>query len=263
MGLFSMLQAKKQKKLDIKAEIMNEALSEVFTDCYYSLEEKIKAETVRDSGLIDEWNLDTDSYDMKKRFEYRGNDYFKGKYKGHEIECSDVDITKYFTVIDTDEDGNQEEREDFETSFKGIWMICKLEKSLGTMIRVREKEDTPIIFIKIVGKRKQVKSDVETENTSFNEQFQVLTDNPQKAFYVLTPHFMEHILSADNKANGRILLSFSNDKVHIAIHNRKDSFEIKKGSEIKEPELLKKRIQSELKYATDILDELLRNQNLF
>ena len=41
MGLFSMLQAKKQKKLDIKAEIMNEALSEIFTDCYYSLDERI------------------------------------------------------------------------------------------------------------------------------------------------------------------------------------------------------------------------------
>ena len=72
---------------------------------------------------------------------------------------------------------------------------------------------------------------------------------------------MEHILSADKKAEGRILLSFSNDKVHIAIHNGKDSFEIKKGSEIKEPELIKKRIQSELKYATDILDEPLKNQN--
>lgn len=32
MGLFGMLQASKQNKLDIKAGVMREALSEVFTD---------------------------------------------------------------------------------------------------------------------------------------------------------------------------------------------------------------------------------------
>ena len=72
---------------------------------------------------------------------------------------------------------------------------------------------------------------METENLAFNEQFQILTNDAHSAFYTLTPHFMEHILSADNMANGRTMLCFDEDRVHIAIDNNRDSFEIKKGSD--------------------------------
>lgn len=263
MGLFGMLQASKQNKLDIKAGVMREALSEVFTDCVYDPEGAIKRETVRDSGLIDEWDRDRDSYDTKMSFQFAGNDSFSGKYKGCEVACCDVNITKYWTVIGEDEDGKEREREECETSFKGLWMICRLEKPLRATIRIREKADMPLLFRKIVGARVHAKSDVETENPAFNEQFQILTDDAHSAFYVLTPHFMEHILAADHKADGRTLLCFSGNQVHIAIHTGKDFFEIKKGSEIRDPEALKRRIQGELQYLTGILDELFHNKNLF
>lgn len=263
MGLFSMLQAKKQKRVDVKAGVMREALSEIFADCVYNPEGAIRRKIIRDTGLIDEWDFDTDSYDTKKSFRFAGNDHFSGKYKNREIECCDVDITKYWTVTETDEDGKEQEYENSETSFKGIWMICKLEKPLRGTVRVREKADTAILFRKIVGARVRAKSDVTTENQAFNEQFQILTNDAQTAFYILTPHFIEHILSADHKANGRTLLCFSGNRAHIAIHTGKDLFEVKKGSEIRDPVALKQRIHGELQYVTGILDELFRNENLF
>lgn len=263
MGLFNMLNANKQKRLDIKAGVMREALSEVFADCVYNPEGAIKRETIRDSGLIDEWDRDKDSYDTKMSFKFIGNDYFSGNYKGREIECCDVDITKYWTVIEQDEDGKEQERENFETSFKGIWMICTLEKPLMATVRIREKADTGFLFRKIAGERIRAKSDVETENSAFNEQFQILTNDPHSAFYILTPHFMEQILSADHQANGRTLLCFSGNRAHIAVHTGKDSFEVKKGSELRDPAALKGRIQGELQYVTGILNELFCNENLF
>lgn len=263
MSLFGMLNANKQKRLDIKNAVMREALSEVFANCVYRPEGVINRETVRDSGLIDEWDQDRDSYDTKMSFKFAGNDYFSGSYKGREIECCNAMITKYWKVTEQDEDGKERESENAETSFKGIWMICKLVKPLQATVRIREKPETALLFRFIAGKRVKVKSDIETENPAFNEQFQILTNDTHSAFYVLTPHFMENILTADNKADGRTLLCFSGDQVHIAVHTGKDSFRIKKGSKARDPAALKRRLQGELQYITELLDELFSNENLF
>lgn len=263
MGLFSYLNAKKQKKREVKHSVVNEALSEIFEYCVYNPEDSINRERIRDSGLIDEWDEDRDSYDTKTDFRFTGNDYFIGKYKGREVECCDVEVTKRYTVIETDDEGKETERQEAETSFKGIWMICRTDNPIPAMLRVREKADMPLLYRKIFGRRVRAKSDVETENQAFNKQFQILTFDSHSAVYVLTPHFMEHILSADNQAYGRTMLCFSGDCVHIAIHNGRDSFEIKKSSEVKDTEALKLRVKGEIKYITGILDELFCNENLF
>ncbi|MGI6679543.1 MAG: DUF3137 domain-containing protein [Dehalobacterium sp.] len=258
-------QENKQKKLDEKAALVREVLNEVFADCVYNPQGSIKGEIVRDSGLIDEWDLHCDSFDTNKWFHFTGNDYFSGRYKGCEIECCDVDITKHWKVTDEDEDGHETEREECETSFKGLWMICKMDKSLPVALRIREKKDTPLLFRKIAGQRIAAKSDVETENLAFNEQFQILTTDPHSAFYVLTPHFMENILAADRQAYGRTMLCFSDDRVHIAIHNRRDSFQfkLKKRPEASDIDAIKLQLREELQYLNGILDELLHNDRLF
>lgn len=261
--IFKKLNAKKQKRMDIKIKLMQEVLSEAFEDLVYNPYGSIKAETVRDACLIDEWDQDTDSFDATKSFWFTGNDYFSGKYKGCEFECCDVDVTKKWTVSDTDDEGRQVQREESETSFKGLWMICRLKKPLKAMVRIREKADTPLLFKKLLGPRARAKSDVQTENIAFNEQFQILTSDSHSAFYILTPHFMEHVLLADNKTNGRTMLCFSGNYVHIALHTGRDLFEVKKESEIKDPVALKGRLKGELRYVTGILDELLCNENLF
>lgn len=265
MGLFRMLSAKKQEKQDAKAAIMQEVLSEIFSDCTYRADGSISGETIRDAGLIDEWDKDSDSHNTKMWFRFTGNDYFSGSYSGCSIECCDVDITKYWTVIekDEDEDGNEQEREELETSFKGMWMLCKLNKPLRATVRIREKKDTPLLFRKVAGKRINVKSDVETENAAFNEQFQILTNDGHSAFYLLTPHFMERILAMDEKSSGKILLCFSGSHVHIAIHTGREAFAVKKDAELRNPESLKQRIRGELQPTIQILDELLQNESLF
>ena len=262
MGIFSYLKAKKQEKRDVKHSIVNAALSEIFEDCVYNPEGSINRERIRDASLIDEWDEGRDNYDANTDFRFTGNDYFIGKYKGREVECCDVEVTKHYTVIDTDDDGNETERKESETSFKGVWMICRTDMPIPAMLRIRGNADMPLLF-RFIAKRIPARSDVKTENLDFNKQFQILTCDSHSAFYVLTPHFMEHILSADKQTYGRTMLCFSGDSIHIAIHNGRDPFEIKKSSEVKDPDALKQRVFGEINYLTGILDELFRNDKLF
>jgi hypothetical protein len=257
--LFDKGNATKQKLLDLKVSFVNEALSGFFEDIEYNAKGSIDHRTIRSADLIEGWD---DSFNTT--IEFTGSDYFKGKYKGCEVECCDFHVTKITTKTETDSDGKSREREEYERLFKGQWMICKLRKPVPSMVRIREAVDRATLspLRLIAGDQVRVKGDVETENTAFNEKFQIL-GNGHSALLILTPHFMEHILSTDSKANGRTMLCFSGDRVHIAIHNGKDLFEVKRKKELKNTPALKARIQGELKYLTDILDELFQNDNLF
>jgi hypothetical protein len=257
--LFEKSKAKKQMLLDLKLSFVNETLSEFFEDVEYNAKGSIDHHTIRSAELIEGWDS---SYDTT--LEFTGSDYFKGKYKGCEVECCDFDVTKCTRKTETDSDGKLTESEDYETLFKGQWMICKLRKPVPGKVRVREAASratlSPLRFI--AGDQVRVKSDVETENIAFNEKFQILGDG-HSAFLILTPHFMDYVLSTDSKANGRTMLCFWGDRVHIGVHNGKDLFEVKRKKELKNIPALKERIQGELKYLTDILDELFQNDNLF
>ena len=271
MGLFSALKKKRtefwnntndkrQKSENEKVRIMSETLAEVFTDCEYKLKGIIKRETVRDAELVDGWNASNDRSDPKEGFSITGNDYFSGKYKGHELEYCNAEIRKYWTETETDENWNVTEKEDFRQLFRGMWIICKLDKPVPSIIRVREKKG----FLSSFGdsKRKKAKGDVETENLAFNEQFEILTGDAHGAFRIMTPHFMELVLSADSKARSRTMLCFAGDRAHIALERSKFLFELNSVSSIDADEM-KLLVLKDIKYLTDIMDELFQNEYLF
>jgi len=230
----------------LKVNIVRTALSGVFAECEYAPTGHVAGSDIRAAGLIDGWDVSS------------GNDHVRGKYKGHSIEFSDVHLEKESTY--TDNDGNEHSK--YKTIFKGQWMTCKLNRTLDSMVRVREKAGLWGFAKNKLGVR--AKGSIETENDAFNHQFEILSSDPHTAFYVLTPHFMEYITAADRQANGRTFLCFSGDTVHIAVHNGRDSFEVRgRGSEIKNLPALRQRMQREIKYITSILYELLQNDRLF
>jgi hypothetical protein len=240
-------------------------LSEIFEDVEYNAKRCIDIQTMRDAELIDGWDRFTESSAFDTTLDFTGSDYFKGKYKGCEVECCDFGVTKITKKTETDSDGKVTERKEYELLFKGQWMICKLRKPVPHKVRIREAADRATLspLRLFAGDQSRVKKgDVETENAAFNAKFQILGDG-HSAFLILTPHFMEFVLSADSKADGRTMLCFWDDRVHIAIFNRRDLFEVKRKKEQKNIPALKERLKGELKYLTDILDELFQNDNLF
>ena len=68
---------------------------------------------------------------------------------------------------------------------------------------------------------------VKTESIDFNNELKIYSNNPLEAIYILTPDFMEKLRYFDNKYHDKIGYSFKNNKLFIAIDDRKDYFDIK------------------------------------
>lgn len=248
-AVFAVLSAKagsKTKNL-LANNITRDILSQVFEKCIYSAEHCLPDELLREAALIPKWDMAT------------GSDLISAKYKGHTINFSDIELSE--EIEREDSDGNTSTS--YETKFKGQWMILELEREVPAKLRLRENlERSGKLSKKLFGERYKDKSDVQTENAEFNKRFQILTEDPHSAFYILTPHFMEFILSADDAANTRTYLCFFENRVHIACYTGKDSFELRKndGANLDQ---LRARMKMELRYITSIADELLKNEYLF
>ena len=54
---------------------------------------------------------------------------------------------------------------------------------------------------------------IEMENISFNKKFDVYSMNEHMVYYLLTPQFMEYLLSLDSR--GEIIFRFTADKIYV------------------------------------------------
>ena len=104
--------------------------------------------------------------------------------------------------------------------------------------------------------RRQHRSDsVEMENPAFNDRFLVTAASAQEAYYLLTPHMMEYILSAAGRSGGEVYMAFlRGGKLHIAVQTGRDFFEL--GKSAANIERLRQKFLGELRWFTGILDEL-------
>ena len=239
LAIYAAVQQSGKKKL-VSVNVTRDALAEVFDLTDYTPGDRIAPEQIRAADLVDGWN------------ESLGSDLVQGKYRGVPFVLSDIKLDR--VTRSRNSDGNASEHR--ETIFQGQWLICDIAKQIDAPLRIRERA--------VLGKKlcaDRGKSDVETENDAFNKKFRILTGDPHSAFYILTPHFMEYILAADVVAKGQSFLCFAGRQVHFAVNNKHDSFEI--GRKKIDVPVIRARIQAEVKYVTEIIDELLQNEYLF
>jgi hypothetical protein len=142
--------------------------------------------------------------------------------------------------------------------FQGQWLICDFGKELSATVRLIERKS---------GARFQrthdiSKSDIETENAAFNKKYRIIAQDGHTAFYLLTPHFMERLLAADEMADASTLFYFGNGKVHIALNSGRDSFNLSSVA-LSNFENVREKFRGELTLLTNIVDELLLNEKLF
>lgn len=67
----------------------------------------------------------------------------------------------------------------------------------------------------------------------FNKRFQIRTKDLQHAFYILTPHFMEYIIKADDLSDARMYFAFIENRIHILLGSEKNLFETTKKRSIR------------------------------
>ena len=226
----------------VAVNVVRDALGEVFDVEIYNPNRHISSSAVSGADLVRDWN------------ESGGSDFVRGKYKGVGFEFSDIRLVDVQEI--TDSEGNTTTSRT--TRFKGQWIVLETKKAFGHAVRLRERSQR-----KLSGSYKKTRSDVETENQAFNAKFEILTRDPHTAFYILTPHFMEAIAAADERAQARTYLCFREDQVHVAVDTGRDSFEVKRGADIRDIPALRARIQGEIRYIMEIVDELLQNKYLF
>ena len=182
---------------------------------------------------------------------YLSNDYISGTYKNINFEQSDIHVQ----IEQESEDSDGNKTTTWVTIFKGRWMIFDFNKKFKSNIQIVSSdfyaESSPW----------KIKP-INMEDIEFNKKFKIYTKNAHDAFYVLTPHFMEKIKKIDNELNCGIMLCFMDNKLHIAIDNRDDSFEYDVYKEINEEEI-EKDISKDIELITDFVNDLDLDDNLF
>ena len=93
-------------------------------------------------------------------------------------------------------------------------------------------------------------------------RFCVRADDPQEAYYILTPHMMEYILTMADKSGGTVYMSFLRDgKMHVAVKTERDFFELGKSNT--DVGVLRQKFLDELRWFTDILDTLRVEESIY
>ena len=196
-----------------------------------------------------------------------GSDYISGTYRGVPITYCDLHLE--VEQESTDSDGNT--TTSYYTVFRGPVINLALRQPLNGYVRIHERRNPRKekgFFSGIINGAADLfnidRNTVETENAQFNQQFKVDTSDPQLAFYILTPQFMEHIVQADMIVNGYTNIEFNQGIVTLALNNGTDAFEL--GKYKKNEHFLdeaRQRFRYELNSILGIVDEILTKENLF
>ena len=178
-----------------------------------------------------------------------GSDHIKVVYHGVNVELGDIELIDESEV--TDEEGRTEKTRN--TQFKGQWLTCDFGKELAGEVYISERTKKA---------RKSLKSDVTMDNEQFAKRFCVRANDPQEAYYILTPHMMEYITAMADKSVGTVYLSFlRNGKMHVAVQTGHDFFEL--GKTNTDVETLRQKFLDELRWFTDIVDTLRVEDTLY
>lgn len=235
----------REYKLAFKNFFVKSSLEKIFTNLKYEPENGIPRSTI----------AQTDMMYMGDR--YSSNDLIKGRYKDIGFTQSDVHIEE--KQEHTDSDGNT--RTTYITIFKGRWMVFDFNKNFKANVQVCQKRFGNNKVNSLFSKNKLQK--IEMESQEFNKIFQVYAQQPLDAFYILTPKIMEKVINLDNRNQGKLLLCFVDNKLHVGIYDNKDSFE--HGSvfvKIKQEET-SERISQDILKITMFIDELELDNDLF
>lgn len=229
---------------EYKKTLVFSALKSIFTDLTYEPEKGLAKSIIENTGMMD----------LGDR--YSSNDYISGKYNNVNVVQADVHIEK--KTESRNSNGTTDTQ--WYTIFQGRWMVFDFNKSFKYNLQVCQKG----FYNSIVnnwGNNIKFKK-VALEEQEFNKQFKVYAQNEQEAFYILTPTMMEKIKKLSNSINGKILLCFIDNKLHVGIENDDDAFEPSIFVKVNETKA-KEKILKDIKLITDFINELDLDNDLF
>lgn len=237
---------RKKFSIAFKQTFVLHSLEKIFSNLHYE----------PTSGIAESVIRNTQTMDMGDR--YFANDYISGKYKNIDVIQSDIHIEERRESLDRDD------RDKWVTIFKGKWMIFDFNKNFKANVQVCQKgfKNSKLNNWGIWGKGDERFKKIKLENQLFNKNFKIYAQNEHDAFYILTPSLMEKIQKLINTIDGKVILCFLDNKLHVGIQNNKDSFEHSIFKKINENKVIQ-TISKDIKLITSFVDELDLDNDLF
>lgn len=171
--------------MEYKKNIAEPILKHVFEEFHYRPSQGFSTQEISEFQLINRIDIDA----------VQSEDYIEGTYKGvgyRQADIKGIDIGK-------------SELDDPSTRFSGRISVYDFKKNLDGDVIVKSKKYA-LADVKNMKK-------IEMENISFNKKFDVYSMNEHMVYYLLTPQFMEYLLSLDSR--GEIIFRFTADKIYV------------------------------------------------
>lgn len=184
---------------------------------------------------------------------YYTNDYIRGSYNNVGFERADIKIQHH---------RSNGKNSTTVTYFNGRWLILEFNKKFHFDLQIIGKgfyytQKNNSFFTNEKHRRRKV----DMEDIRFNELFNVYAQDEHEAFYILTPQFMDTLKGMYNTMDGNFMLGFVDNKLHVAIHTRKDAMEPSIFRSIKDPNL--GEVQREIDTIMHIIDGLNLDRELY
>lgn len=149
---------------------------------------------------------------------YHSEDYIKGVYNGVAFERADMLIQNETT----DSEGNTSTT----TYLRGRWMIFESNKTFSADLQIIQKGFGYANKRKgWFTKKENRRHEIQTEDESFNKQFQCLCQDEVEAFYLLTPGVMQAMMRLAAAMDGKVMVGFVDNLIHVAVNSSKNSLE--------------------------------------
>lgn len=145
-----------------------------------------------------------------------GEDRITGVYKNVKFDVSDLTLCK--EVERTDVSSKHISYSYFLEYFKGRWFTYTIPGEFKANVIVKETNSVNDIDTNGL-------VEVQTESIVLSQKFKVYSSNELDCLKVLTPQFIDKIISLEKLFDGQIAFSFNKNKLFIAINDHKDYFE--------------------------------------
>ncbi len=189
-----------------KTHYVYDMVRQVIPDAVYQPEYGFPRQQIAQTGLMMMGNI------------FRSEDYIRGTYNNVAFERSDVLIQDE----STDSDGHSSTT----TYLRGRWMIFESNKNFEADLQIIQQGFT---FAKkrtgIFTKKTERRHAFKTEDEQFNKMFKCLCQNEVEAFYLLTPGLMQGLMRLASQSDGKVMIGFVDNQLHVAINSHKDYLE--------------------------------------
>ncbi|MFZ4714494.1 MAG: DUF3137 domain-containing protein [Bacteriovoracaceae bacterium] len=235
-------------KVRFKEKVVQEVINLIDTNWKYEHDNRIKDDVLYLANIFNRGDMDR----------IRGDDYIYGLWKNIPFQMSEVHIKK----ITEDSKGRKNES----TIFHGLFTEIRFNKKIhsDTYIFSDRTEQFLGKFLGdfVQGLQMSRGDQVKLENPDFEKNFNCYSEDQVEARYIITPVFMEKLLTLKNKLNCPIHFSFKGDSVYVAVAYSRELLEAQVFKKYDTFEIIRTLYQ-ELTTVCMIIEELKLNELLW